>query len=101
MSESRPYRPARQLERPPKSIAEVRQAAASAQRVLNDAQFVQFLDELQEDAADAALFEQNPEIRNESRIEVLMIAKLRHKLRISAAFQEEEREENERAALYE
>jgi hypothetical protein len=101
MSERQPYRPARQLERPPKTIGEQRQMATSAQRALNDPGFVVFLDEMQEDAADAALFEQNPAVRDESRIEVLMIAKLRGKLRLAAAYQEEEREETARGQSFE
>jgi hypothetical protein len=101
MSEKQPYQPARQLERPPRTIGEQRQMAASAQRALNDPGFVVFLDEMQEDAADSALFAENPEVRNENRLTVLMIAQLRGRLRLAAAYQEEEREETARAQSFE
>jgi len=41
----------------PKSIMEARQEASMAQRVLNDAVFVDFLDQMQHAASNTALFD--------------------------------------------
>lgn len=93
--------PAGNLNRPLKTLAEVQQEAAMAQRSLNDAVFVRFVNEMQEDAADAALFSDAADERERARIKVLMIAELRARLELAAHMPAEQREAEELARSFE
>lgn len=95
------YKPAGRLERPPKDISQMRREAAAAQRALNDADLQAMFNEMQEDAADAALFSGEAQVREESRIKVITVAELRGRLKLAAAYQEEQRQDDERATLFE
>ena len=99
MSES--YKPAGRLTRPPKTVGQLRIEAASAQRALNDSGFIGLIDEMQEDAADSALFNTDPAIREENRVKVITIGELRARLQLAAAHQEDQREDSARASTFE
>jgi hypothetical protein len=85
----------------PKSIMEARQEAAMAQRVLNDAIFVDFLEQMQRSAANTALFDDKLEIRDAARVKVLTIAELKARLQEAARLPVQDAEDQEQAQVHE
>lgn len=89
------------LDKPPKTVGQVQKEAAMAQKTLNDEVFVEFLQEMQDDASAAALFSDTIDERESARIKVLMIAELKGRLQVAARMPEEIRENEERARSFE
>jgi hypothetical protein len=85
----------------PKSIMEARQEASMAQRVLNDAVFVDFLDQMQHAASNTALFDDKLEVRDAARVKVLTIAELKARLQEAARRPVQDAEDQEQAAVHE
>jgi len=98
---SQTYQPASRLERPAKSAGQLRLEASAALRALNDEGLIALINEMQEDAADAALFDTDSTSREIARVKVLTIAELRGRLQLAAAYQTEQREDAARAQTYE
>ena len=89
------------LEKEPKTVGQVQKEAAMAQRVLLDEVFVGFIQEMQDDAAHAALFQDTVDLREQARIKVLTVAELKGRLAVAAKLPEELRENEERARSFE
>jgi len=85
----------------PKSIMEARQEASMAQRVLNDAVFVDFLDQMQHAASNTALFDDKLEVRDAARVKVLTIAELKARLQEAARRPMQDAEAQEQATVHE
>jgi hypothetical protein len=85
----------------PKSIMEARQEASMAQRVLNDAVFVDFLDQMQHAASNTALFDDKLEVRDAARVKVLTIAELKARLQEAARRPMQDVEDQEQATVHE
>ena len=85
----------------PKSIMEARQEASMAQRVLNDAVFVDFLDQMQHAASNTALFDDKLEVRDAARVKVLTIAELKARLQEAARRPMHDAEDQEQATVHE
>jgi hypothetical protein len=85
----------------PKSIMEARQEASMAQRVLNDAVFVDFLDQMQHAASNTALFDDKLEVRDAARVKVLTIAELKARLEDAAKRAVQDAEDKEQATVFE
>jgi hypothetical protein len=85
----------------PKSIMEARQEASMAQRVLNDAVFVDFLDQMQLSASNTALFDDKLETRDAARVKVLTIAELKARLQEAARRPVQDAEDQEQATVHE
>jgi hypothetical protein len=85
----------------PKSIMEARQEASMAQRVLNDAVFVDFLDQMQLSASNTALFDDKLETRDAARVKVLTIAELKARLQEAARRPVQDVEDAEQAQVHE
>jgi hypothetical protein len=85
----------------PKTLMEARQEAAMAQRVLNDAVFVDFLEQMQRSAANTALFDDKLEIRDAARVKVLTVAELKARLQEAARRPLQDAEDDEAAQVHE
>ncbi|HKO34119.1 MAG TPA: hypothetical protein VJY85_10275 [Candidatus Limnocylindria bacterium] len=89
------------LNQGPKTIFEAQQEASMAQRVLNDAVFVDFLDQMQNAASNTALFDDKLETRDAARVKVLTIAELKARLLEAARRPVQDAEDEEQAAVHE
>jgi len=89
------------LNQGPKTIFEAQQEASMAQRVLNDAVFVDFLDQMQNAASNTALFDDKLETRDAARVKVLTIAELKARLQEAARRPVQDAEDEEQAAVHE
>ena len=85
----------------PKSLMEARQEASMAQRVLNDAVFVDFLDQMQHAASNTAFFDDKLEVRDAARVKVLTIAELKARLQEAARRPVQDAEDAEQAQVHE
>jgi hypothetical protein len=75
--------------------------AAMAQRVMNDAVFVDFLDKMQHAASNTALFDDKLETRDAARVKVLTIAELKARLEDAAKRAVQDAEDKEQATVFE
>jgi len=89
------------LDEDPPTIFEVRQMAAMAQRVMNDAVFVDFLVKMQDAASNTALFDDKLETRDAARVKVLTIAELKARLEEAAKRPMQDIEDDEQAQVHE
>ena len=75
--------------------------AAMAQRVMNDAVFVDFLVKMQDAASNTALFDDKLETRDAARVKVLTIAELKARLEEAAKRPMQDIEDDEQAQVHE
>lgn len=91
----------RALENGEKTLGRVQLEATSAQRLLNDEAFWGFLNEMQGNAINLAVFSENPTDRELGRVKVLIIEELRGRIVHAAGYAEERREQETRAKSFE
>jgi hypothetical protein len=89
------------LNEDPPTIFEAQQMAAMAQRVMNDAVFVDFLVKMQDAASNTALFDDKLETRDAARVKVLTIAELKARLEDAAKRAVQDTEDQEQATIFE
>ena len=91
----------RALEYGEKTLRKVQLEATSAQRLLTDEAFWGFLNEMQGNAINLAVFSENSVDRELGRVKVLIIEELRGRIVHAAGYAEERKEQEIRAKSFE
>lgn len=89
------------LEEAEKTARQIAIEASGAQKLLNDAVFTGFLEYMYREAANTAVFAENPAIREENRVKAKVIAELRGALEVAARLPTDLQEQAERAKSFE